>query len=313
VSETRLRCVCLTAPTASGKTEISLRLAERFPLEIVSMDSAMVYRGMDIGTAKPSVSERAQARHHLIDILDPAEAYSAGDFVRDAAAVIREIHSRGNLALVVGGTMLYLKALQRGLAELPEADAGIRAVIDADAARTGWRAQHRRLASVDPAAAARIAPNDRQRIQRALEVFLISGQPLSRLQSRSKSCSVDVKTLALLPEDRSELAERIRRRLDDMLEQGFVAEVGALHARGDLDASKPSIRSVGYRQIWAYLDGAYSLATAREKAAIATRQLAKRQMTWLRSGIADATVPISGKMPREALFRLVNDCVRKWY
>lgn len=282
--------ICLTAPTACGKTELSLRLAEQFPIEIISMDSAMVYRGMDIGTAKPSPVERRAIRHHLIDILDPSEAYSAGKFVDDAHGAIGQIQSRGKIPLIVGGTMLYLKALAGGLAALPRADKATRASIDEQARRSGWQALHARLARVDPAAAARIAPADRQRIQRALEVYMLTGMPLSELQAAGSGSGTRLLTVALIPEDRTELGGRIAARFDRMIADGFLDEVGRLRERGDLGLSTPAIRSVGYRQIWQYLDGAWDLAVARDKAVIATRNLAKRQLTWLRSGLADTSV-----------------------
>ena len=279
-----LRCVCLTGPTACGKTELALELAERIPLEIVSMDSAMVYRGLDVGTAKPTLAVLERVPHHLIDILDPAEPYSAGRFARDAAAAIRDVAARGRLPLLVGGTLLYLRALRDGLAALPGADAAVRARLDAEAAQAGWDVLHTRLATVDPEAAARIAPSDRQRIQRALEVHELTGRALSELQrGPSKGAGIEILTVALVPERRAELGERIERRFDSMVAAGFVSEVEALRRRGDLDPSLPALRAVGYRQIWAHLDGATDWPEARRRAIVATRQLAKRQLTWLRS------------------------------
>jgi tRNA dimethylallyltransferase len=278
-----VRCVCLTGPTACGKTDLALALAERVPLEIVSMDSAMVYRGLDIGTAKPSAAVRAAVPHHLIDILDPAEAYSAGRFARDAAVAIRAIAARGRLPLLVGGTLLYLRALRDGLAPLPRADEGVRRELDAQAAATSWAALHARLRAVDPEAAGRIAPSDRQRIQRALEVYMLTGMPLSQLQrSAAAAPALEVSTIALVPERRTDLAERIERRFDAMVAAGLVAEVEGLRARGDLKAEMPSMRAVGYRQMWAYLDKNYNWPEARRRAIVATRQYAKRQLTWLR-------------------------------
>jgi len=254
------------------------------PLEIVSMDSAMVYRGLDVGTAKPTRAVRDRVPHHLIDILDPAEPYSAGRFARDAAAAIREVAARGRLPLLVGGTLLYLRALRDGLATLPRADAAVRARLDAEAVRVGWNALHARLAAVDPEAAARIAPGDRQRIQRALEVHELTGQALSELHRRpAEGAGIEILTVALVPERREELGERIERRFDSMVAAGLVAEVEALRRRGDLDPGLPALRAVGYRQIWAHLDGATDWAEARRRAIVATRQLAKRQLTWLRS------------------------------
>lgn len=277
------RCVCLTGPTACGKSALALALAERFPIEIVSMDSALVYRGMDIGTAKPAVDVRTSLPHHLIDILDPADTYSAGRFRSDALDAIAAIEARGRLPLVVGGTLLYLRALRGGLAPLPGRDAAVREALDAEAAAAGWPALHRRLESVDPEAAARIAPNDRQRIQRALEVHALTGQPMTALQaSTDPPDSPSILTFALAPAERAELAARIERRFDAMVEAGFIAEVRRLRARGDLGPGKPSMRCVGYRQIWGYLDGEYDWPEARSRALAATRQLAKRQITWLR-------------------------------
>ncbi|MEO8464233.1 MAG: tRNA (adenosine(37)-N6)-dimethylallyltransferase MiaA [Gammaproteobacteria bacterium] len=278
-----LRCICLTGPTACGKTDLAFELAKRIPLEIVSMDSAMVYRGLDIGTAKPSAALQAEVPHHLIDILDPSEAYSAGRFARDAAAAISGIVARGRLPLLVGGTLLYLRALRDGLASLPRADEAVRRQLDADAAATSWAIQHERLRGVDPEAAARIAPADRQRIQRALEVYVLTGQPLSQLQRQAQvTPSFDVRTIALVPERREDLAARIERRFDVMVAAGLVAEVERLHARGDLTPEMPSMRAVGYRQIWGYLDKSYDWEETRRRAIVATRQYAKRQLTWLR-------------------------------
>ena len=277
------RCVCLTGPTACGKTELALELAERVPLEIVSMDSAMVYRGLDIGTAKPSAAVRARVPHHLIDVVEPTDAYSAGRFARDAAAAVREIAAQGRLPLLVGGTLLYLRALREGLASLPRADATLRNELDAQASELGWPAMHARLRRVDPASAAWIAPTDRQRIQRALEVHALTGRPLSELQgSAAQGGGLEIATVALVPEDRAALATRIERRFDAMVEAGFVAEVQNLRGRGDLTEELPALRAVGYRQIWGHLEGAYDWQEARRRAIVATRQLAKRQLTWLR-------------------------------
>ena len=243
----------------------------------------MVYRGLDIGTAKPSAALRAQVPHHLIDILDPSEAYSAGRFARDAAAAIRAISARGRLPLLVGGTLLYLRALRDGLSSLPRADEAIRRQLDAEAAATSWALQHERLRRVDPEAAARIAPADRQRIQRALEVYLLTGQPLSQLQrAATTGPAIGVETIALVPQRREDLAARIERRFDAMVAAGFVAEVERLRARGDLRPEMPSMRAVGYRQVWAHLDKNYDWEEARRRAIVATRQYAKRQLTWLR-------------------------------
>jgi len=274
--------VCITGPTACGKTELALQLAERIPLEIISMDSALVYRGLDIGTAKPSPEVRARLPHHLIDIMEPTETYSAGRFARDAASLIAAIHSRGRLPLLVGGTLLYLRALRDGLAMLPRADAVLRERIDREAALHGWSALHERLRQLDPVAAARIAPSDRQRIQRALEVHELTGQPITELQRGERADGSNVVSIALVPESRPDLARRIERRFDSMIEAGFRGEVERLRARGDLRPDMPSMRAVGYRQVWAHLEGEYGWDEARSKAIVATRQYAKRQLTWLR-------------------------------
>ncbi|RDK00661.1 tRNA (adenosine(37)-N6)-dimethylallyltransferase MiaA [Paraburkholderia lacunae] len=279
---------CLLGPTASGKTAAALALAARRPVEIVSVDSALVYREMDIGTAKPTVEERALAPHHLIDIVDPADAYSAADFRTDALRLIGEISARGRVPLLVGGTMLYYKALTQGLNDLPAADAEVRTALDADAARDGWPAMHARLAAVDPVTAARLAPNDSQRIQRALEVFTLTGQAMSALlaappRSDDAAQAWRFVPIALEPSDRSVLHARIERRFDAMLADGFVDEVVRLRERGDLSPGMPSMRCVGYRQVWEYLDGVIDYPTMRDKGVFATRQLCKRQLTWLRS------------------------------
>jgi len=288
-------CLCLTGPTACGKTDLALALAEELPVEVISMDSALVYRGMDIGTAKPSLSVRARVPHHLIDIADPSEAYSAGRFAVEARAAAVEIAARGCVPLLVGGTLLYLRAFCGGLADLPEADHALRRRIDAQADKVGWPALHARLASVDPEAAAKIAPTDRQRIQRALEVYELTGEELSAHQQRGAQGDehVHVATLALVVEDRAALAERIERRFEAMIEAGFVGEVETLMARGDLNPDLPAMRAVGYRQIWGYLSGDFEWAEARRKALTATRQLAKRQMTWIRSEQNFAVLPWS--------------------
>ena len=277
------RAICLAGPTASGKTAAALAFAARHgAAEVVSVDSALVYRGMDIGTAKPSTAERAAVPHHLIDILDPAEAYSAARFVADANRLVAEIGARGRLPLLVGGTMLYFKALREGLDPMPEADAALRAEIDAQAAREGWPALHAELARVDAPTAARLAANDAQRIQRALEVWRASGRPLSDWQRGGRPAGSALPLVSLEPASRGWLHERIGARFDAMLAAGFVDEVRALRARADLAPSLPSMRCVGYRQAWAALD-AGDLAPLREQGIAATRQLAKRQLTWLRS------------------------------
>jgi tRNA dimethylallyltransferase len=274
----------LTGPTGAGKTEHALRLAERFPLEIVSVDSALVYRGLDIGTAKPPAELRARIPHHLIDICDPAEAYSAGRFVTDALATIAAIHARRRLPLLVGGTMLYLRALLQGLAALPLATPELRAQLDARAAKEGWPALHAELARLDPDAAARIAPADSQRIQRALEVCLTAGEPISKLQRETVSplAGWPLRYWALVRSDRAALHEALARRFTAMMEAGFLEEVRGLYLRGDLTSRHSSMRAVGYRQLWAHLAGEYDLPEAVRRGIAATRQLAKRQLTWLR-------------------------------
>jgi tRNA dimethylallyltransferase len=275
------RAMVLAGPTASGKSALALALADALSLEIVSVDSAQVYRGMDIGTAKPSVAERAGVPHHLIDIVEPSERYSAARFAADAARLIDEINSRGRAALLVGGTMLYIKALFEGLDTLPEGDADVRAALDAEAAALGWPALHARLAQVDPVSAQRLDPNDAQRIQRALEVWQLTGCPLSQAHGRRMQAGLALPLLALEPLSRAWLHERIAARFHAMLRSGLVDEVRALRARGDLHSALPSMRCVGYRQVWQALD-AGDLSGVAERGIAATRQLAKRQLTWLR-------------------------------
>ena len=272
-------------PTASGKTEVAIGLCKRFPVDIISVDSALVYRGMDVGTAKPDQETLRRVPHRLIDIRDPEEPYSAGDFVRDARAAMDEIVAAGRTPLLVGGTMMYFRALTQGIAELPSADEDIRAGIDADAAREGWPALHARLAEVDPDSAARINPNDSQRIQRALEVYLASGTPLTEWHrsATKEGRDYDYLKFGLLIEPRSVLHGRIEARLDTMLRGGFLDELRELKQRPGISRDCSSMRSVGYRQFWAHLDGEAEFDEAREKALAATRQLAKRQHTWLRS------------------------------
>ena len=271
-------------PTASGKTAVALELAGRFPVEIVSVDSAQVYRGMDIGTAKPDAATRARVRHHLLDLIDPDQAYSAARFRTDALAAIADIRARGRIPLLVGGTMLYFKALREGLSDLPPAYAAVRARIDVRAADDGWPALHAELARFDPATAARIDPTDSQRIQRALEVYELSGRPMSALQgARRNSAEAGFVSLALVPGDRAELHRRIAARFDAMLAAGLVDELAGLRRRFHLDASMPSMRCVGYRQAWEFIDGDGDRDALRERGAAATRQLARRQLTWLRA------------------------------
>lgn len=289
--DARPPAIFLMGPTASGKTALACALAERFPLDLVSVDSALVYRGLDIGAAKPDAATLARHPHALVDIRDPAQPYSAAEFRGDALAAMRAITARGRVPLLVGGTGLYFRALQRGLSELPEADPALRARLAEEGARIGWPALHARLARLDPPAAARIGPNDAQRLQRALEVIELSGRPLSELQrgGHGEAFPWRVLKLALLPGERRSLHTRIAERFDAMLAADFLDEVRALRARGDLHAELPAIRAVGYRQGWEYLDGATDAAGFRDRAIFATRQLAKRQITWLRAEL-DARV-----------------------
>lgn len=276
---------CLMGPTASGKTQLAITLAEHYPFEIISVDSALVYRGMNIGTAKPDNTILTRYPHHLIDIRDPADAYSAAQFRVDALRLVKEIYAREKIPLLVGGTMLYFRALQTGLADMPAADERVRAQLSAEASEIGWAALHQRLAEIDPAAAARIHPNDPQRIQRALEVFIISGKSLSTWQAEQDDMLLeyDVINLVVAPLDRGLLHARIAERFKQMLAAGFIDEVKQLYARADLNLETPAVRSVGYRQAWEYLAGQCSYAEMEERAIAATRQLAKRQLTWLRS------------------------------
>ena len=275
----------LTGPTGSGKSEWALRLAAQLPIEIVSVDSAQVFRGMDIGTAKPAQDIRATVPHHLIDIRDPAESYSAGEFARDARAAVAAIRQRGRLPVLVGGTMLYLRALLQGMAELPERSPRLRAELEAQAAKEGWAALHAELARVDPRAAAKIHRNDPQRIQRALEVYRLTGRPISDWQAATPAPAGEMRWLrfALLPTDRAAHLKALERRFAAMLDAGLLAEVRALYERGDLRAELPAIRAVGYRQLWAHCAGNLTLAEARGQALVATGQLAKRQLSWLRA------------------------------
>ena len=274
----------LIGPTASGKTALALAIARRLPVEIISVDSALVFRDMDIGTAKPSLAERAECPHHLIDIVSPEQSYSAAQFRADALRLMEEISARGRLPLLVGGTMLYFKALRDGLSDLPRADAALRASLDAEAARIGWAGLHAELARLDPDAAARLNPNDAQRIQRALEIVRLTGRPLAESYAQGEE---DTRRHRLVPvvlevEDRATLHARIASRFDDMLANGFIDEVRMLRARHTLQPQLPSMRCVGYRQAWDYLDGAIDMRGLRETGIAATRQLAKRQLTWQR-------------------------------
>lgn len=278
--------LCLTGPTAAGKSATTLALAQRWPVEIINVDSATIYRGMDIGTAKPSKAEQAQVPQNLLDIRDPAQSYSAAEFQRDASALIKDILARNRLPLLAGGTMLYLKALREGLNSLPSADPAVRAEIDREAREHGWPAMHRQLQLFDPAAARRLAPNDSQRIQRAIEIFRLTGKSMSDCldEERAKPApEYQYITVSLEPSERAALHERIARRYEAMLQAGLLDEVRRLRGRGDLHTGLPSVRCVGYRQLWDYLDGETSLEQAVEQAVAATRQLAKRQLTWLRA------------------------------
>lgn len=277
--------ICLMGPTASGKTDLAIALSREFPIEIVSVDSAMVYRGMNIGTAKPEPALLEQCPHRLIDICDPSEAYSVAHFRCDARKAIAEIYNNGKIPCLVGGTMLYFRALQCGLSDIPSADPHIRARIAQESEEKGWPALHQMLQKIDPVIASRIHPNDRQRIQRALEVYYCSGKTLSSWQDAEslEEMTVDYVNLVVAPHDRNVLHRRIEQRFDAMLTQGFVEEVQRLYARGDLTLDMPAIRAVGYRQVWEHLQGKTTYHEMREKAIVATRQFAKRQLTWLRA------------------------------
>lgn len=299
--------VLLMGPTGTGKSDVAVRLAEQFALEIVSVDSALVYRGMDIGTAKPPAAIRARCVHHLVDIRDPASSYSVGEFVRDAERVMHDIWARGRLPLLVGGTMLYFHALTEGLAALPEADPAVRAAIDAAAARGGWAPLHEQLRRIDPAAAARIHVNDPQRIQRALEVYQLTGTTISELQRRKRPVFDDLSVIefALAPVERGRLHLALAGRFDSMMRAGFLEEVRGFYRRGDLSGEHPAMRAVGYRQLWKHLAGEWALERAVEAGIAASRQLAKRQWTWLRQRPRirwfDPTLPDAVRTIEEAL------------
>jgi tRNA dimethylallyltransferase len=288
--DTRPLAIFLMGPTASGKTALACALSDAFPVGLISVDSALVYRGLDIGSAKPDAATLARFPHELIDIRDAAQPYSAADFAEDAVAAMARVAGQGKVPLLVGGTGLYFRALQRGLSELPEADPAVRERLGAEAAELGWAAMHARMAAIDPAAGERIRQGDAQRIQRALEVFELTGRPITELQNAPrKRFPWRVLKLALLPANRAVLHERIAVRFDAMLADGFLDEVRGLKARGDLHADLPAIRAVGYRQAWEYLDGQGDAQNFRDRGIYATRQLAKRQITWLRSEL-DARV-----------------------
>ncbi len=301
--------ICLMGVTAAGKTELAVELVQRYPLEIISVDSALVYRGMDIGTAKPDAKTLAQAPHRLIDICDPEDTYSAARFRKDALAHIQEITAAGKTPLLVGGTLLYFRALLQGLSPLPAADPEIRQQLSEDARKTGWHQLHQHLQQVDPEAAARIHPNDPQRLQRALEVYLITGQAMSVLQKQIQQGldeQYDIYAYALVPGDRARLHQRIEKRFLQMLEQGFVEEVRNLLAQYDDGVELPAMRSVGYRQIGEYLAGQLTYAGMTERGIIATRQLAKRQMTWLRGEHAPAKLDPQVLSPSELIKRIAQ-------
>ena len=296
-------------PTASGKTGLAVELAKRFPFEIISVDSALVYRGMDIGTAKPAAAVLAQTPHRLIDIRDPSEPYSAAEFRADALAGMAEITAAGHIPLLVGGTFLYFRALQQGLSDMPAADPEVRARLETEARHQGWEQLHARLAQVDPVSAARIHTTDPQRIQRALEVYEISGQPMSALHARQPKQDLPYRLLklALIPEDRAVLHGRIQQRFDAMLAAGFLDEVARLFKRGDLTAELPALRAVGYRQAWALLAGETGYDAMVEQAIVATRQYAKRQLTWLRSEPGLECYPAEAeRTPERIIDRLIN-------
>ena len=303
--------VAIMGPTASGKTAAALAIAREIPAEIISVDSALVYREMDIGTAKPTPQELASVPHHLIDIIDPTESYSVAQFCNDTIRLAAEIRARGKLPLLVGGTMMYFKGLTDGLDDLPTADVGVRAAIEAEAAQIGWPGMHTKLRALDAETAARLAPNDAQRINRALEIIELSGRPMSELLAKREKTELPFELLsfALEPSERSVLHARIATRFDQMLgsrdDSGLVAEVAGLRARGDLHPSLPSMRCVGYRQAWEYLDGTIDRAALRDTGIIATRQLAKRQLTWLRSMPARVVIDCLAEKTAETMLAAI--------
>jgi tRNA dimethylallyltransferase len=301
------KVILLMGATATGKTELALEISRHFDVEIVSVDSALIYRGMDIGTAKPEPEILQSVPHHLVDIIDPAEAFSVWDFVQRSRDLVEEICQRGRIPLLVGGTMMYFHAFEHGLNRLPEANETLRQRLDLEAQETGWQAMHDRLAEVDPISASRIRPTDSQRIQRALEVYQIAGEPLSRLQQqKTTGYAGRMEKIILAANDRAGLHQRIESRFLSMLEQGFIDEVKNLRARGDLDLSLPSMRCVGYRQLWQFLAGELSHQEMVDKGIAATRQLAKRQITWLRKQPQENAFDCL-KYSKDAIFRVVND------
>jgi tRNA dimethylallyltransferase len=306
------KAVAIMGPTATGKTAAALAIAQAIPSEIISVDSALVYREMDIGTAKPNAEELASVPHHLIDIIDPTESYSVAQFSSDTIRLVAEISARGKLPLLVGGTMMYYKGLTDGLDDLPTADTALRAEIEAEAAQKGWPAMHDKLRALDPVTADRLAPNDAQRINRALEIIALSGKPMSELLAKREKTVLpfELTSFALEPSDRAVLHQRIATRFDQMLgtsdDGGIVAEVARLRARGDLHPTLPSMRCVGYRQAWEYLDGAIDRAALRETGIIATRQLAKRQLTWLRAMPDRIVIDCLGDNPAAAMLERVQ-------
>ena len=301
--------IFLMGPTGAGKSAAAMALAAQLPVEIVSVDSAQIYRGLDIGTAKPTAAERAVVPHWLLDVLDPAEAYSAARFRADAQVAIEAIRAKGSIPLLVGGTMLYARALVGGLDDLPSANPALRAQLEAEAQADGWPALHARLARQDPITAARLSPTDSQRIQRALEVVLLTGTPLSKLQGQPRARAQPARFVSLEPEDRSWLHQRLEMRFRDMVATGLLDEVRALRARGDLHTDLPSIRSVGYRQVWAHLDGDGDLQTMHDRAVAATRQLAKRQLTWLRSNPERIIVPCDAARATELAVTVLREAI----
>lgn len=297
--------MCLMGPTAIGKSDLAFALAEMGDVEIVSVDSAMVYQGLDVGTAKPTLEQRRRIRHHLLDIRQPNERYSAANFAHDSYECLREIREHGRIPLMVGGTFLYFRALLKGLAALPGANLSLRRELNNEAAELGWPILHRRLQRLDPVSGKRIHPNDSQRIQRALEVYYLTGKPMSELQGKPPSpMSLEFDPVILWPKDRARLYQKIEQRFNRMMNQGFLAEVAALYRRGDLSVELPAIRSVGYRQLWSHLEGKCALEDAVEKAVIATRRYAKRQLTWLRQESCATTLIVDSALEAYSVLKM---------